>query len=51
MNKNNTQLPGCEATKRGDIPPVPPTQFHEWRENVDPDSMGFDGLEGPTDET
>lgn len=48
-NKNNP--PRCEATKRGEIPPVNPTLFHVWREAVDPDSMGFDGKEGPTDET
>lgn len=49
--ENKNQAPRCEATKKGDIPPVPAPRFHEWRENVAPDSMGFDGLEGPTDET
>lgn len=50
MERNNN-YPRCEATKRGEVPPQTPTLFHKWREAVDPDSMGFDGTEGPENET
>lgn len=37
--------PKCEATKKGFIPPTDPEEFEKWREGLDPDMMGFDGVE------
>lgn len=35
-------LPKCEATKRGMIPPEDEKEFEKWRKSLDPDMMGFD---------
>lgn len=43
-------LPNCEATKRGMTPPTDPKEFEEWRKNLDPDMMGFDGAEVDTND-
>lgn len=37
--------PKCEATKVGLVPPADPAEFEAWRNSLDPDSMGFDGME------
>jgi hypothetical protein len=41
-----------EAQKAGIVPPKPieemtPEELKEWRNSLDPDSMGFDGYEFP----
>ena len=38
-------LPKCEATKAGIVPPTDIDQFDTWRRSLDPDAMGFDGME------
>jgi len=49
MAKN---LPNCEVTKAGLVPPEDHEKFHDWRRSLDPDSMGFDGIEvGDDDES
>mgnify|MGYP000030852847 FL=1 len=39
------KLPNCEATKAGLTPPERPEDFEAWRKGLDPDAMGFDGVE------
>lgn len=43
--------PKCEATKAGLVPPTDPAEFEAWRNSIDPDSMGFDGMEVVDDGT
>jgi hypothetical protein len=38
-------FPSSEATKAGIFPPKDPSKFDEWRNSLDPDMMGFDGVE------
>jgi len=42
---DSKNLPQCEATKAGLVPPTDPDKYHEWRKSLDPDAMGFDGME------
>lgn len=37
--------PKSEATKAGFFPPEDPSEFEAWRKSLDPDTMGFDGIE------
>lgn len=40
-----------EATKIGLFSPEDPSEFENWRKSLDPDVMGFDGVEvGEIDE-